>query len=290
MFVLIDGVRYRHITPDTEESLEKAIKSNHQHIFGPDSFYFDVKRKIRSSSGIASIPDSYVVFFDPNPKWCIVEVELASHSIYNHLIPQLTKFNRGIDDSATRKKLLDMFYTKIKDDKVLKAKLKQKIRSGEIYKFVSDLISGDPLIIIAIDERTDELEEALKDIRGNVRVLEFKTFCREGVSDQINAYVFNAIVRPKREKSETVTTKQLPTGRITKPSRQDFIKKKPKSFTFRGETVDVTNWQNILINICETFVNDSLGFFGVDMGIFSKTVQYIKERLGKSYASIRPSD
>ena len=158
MVVLIDGVRYRLVNPESEAAFEQTIRNNHRHIFGPDSFYFDLKRKIRSSAAIGSIPDGYVIFFDPNPKWCILEVELASHPLYDHVIPQLTKFNRAIDNSSTRRKLVDMFYKMLNDDEVLKSRLKQKIGSGEIYKFVSDLISDDPLIIVAIDKRTNELE------------------------------------------------------------------------------------------------------------------------------------
>lgn len=207
MVLLIDGVRYHHISPDSEEILEKAIKDNYQHIFGPDSFYFDLKRKIRSTAGIGSIPDAYVIFFDPNPKLCILEVELASHPLYDHLIPQLTKFNRGIADSSTRKKIVDRFYATINSDEVLKARIKRRIGSGEIYKFLSDLISENPLIVVAIDERTDELKEVLSEIRGNVKILEFKSFCREGVSDPLNAYVFNPIVEITGEKEVRPSTK-----------------------------------------------------------------------------------
>jgi predicted transport protein len=199
MIILIDGVRYRLVSPENEASLEKAIQSNCKQIFGPDSFYFDKKKLIKSRAGVASIPDGYVIFFDPNPKWCILEVELTSHSIYDHLIPQLTKFNRGIEDSSTRKKLVEIFYETITDDELLKAKLKQKIGSGEIYKFLSDLILEAPLIVVAIDQRTAELEEALRDIRGEVKVLEFKTFQREGISDQLNAYAFEPIVKTKKK-------------------------------------------------------------------------------------------
>lgn len=193
MIVLIDGVRYRLITPESEAALEKAIQSNCEHIFGPDSFYFDKKRMIKSKAGIASIPDGYVIFFDPKPKWCILEIELASHPIYEHLIPQLTKFNRGIEEGSTRKKLVELFYETITADELLKARLKQKIGSGEIYKFLSDLTSDAPLIVVAIDQRTNELEEALRDIRGDVKVVEFKTFRREGISDDVNAFVFEPL-------------------------------------------------------------------------------------------------
>lgn len=118
MVVLINGVKYRLVTPENETTLEKALQSNYEHIFGPDSFYFDLKSKVRSRSGIGSIPDGYVIFFDPdpNPKWAILEVELASHPIYDHLIPQLTKFNRALEDSPTRRKLMDLLYTVISED------------------------------------------------------------------------------------------------------------------------------------------------------------------------------
>ena len=216
MVVLIEGVRYRLINPESEAALEQIIRDNHQHIFGPESFYFDVKRTIKSKAGVGSIPDGYVIILDPIPKWCILEVELSSHPVYDHLIPQLTKFNRGIDDSSTRKKLVDILYAAINEDEVLKARLKLKIGSGEIYKFLSDLISDDPLIVVAIDERTEELEEALKDIRGEVKSLEFKIFQREGVSDPINAYVFNPIVKEKRTKRVGMS----PPSARAKPARR----------------------------------------------------------------------
>jgi predicted transport protein len=197
MNILIDGVTYRLVTPKDEAAIEKSIQENSHHIFGEDSFYFDVKKVIRSKSGIASIPDGYAILFEPKPRWCIIEVELASHPLYDHLIPQLSKFNRGIADTQTRKKLADVLYEAFNNDDVLKAQLKQQIKTGEIYKFISDLVSEDPLIVVAIDQVTQELNEALSDIRGNVRVLEFRTFRRGGISDEVNAYVFEPLVESK---------------------------------------------------------------------------------------------
>lgn len=202
MIVLIDGVRYIMVTPSDENALEKIIEKNYKYIFGEESYYFSLKRKITSASGIGSMPDAYLILFDPNPRWCILEVELASHPLYDHIIPQLTKFNRSIENSSGRKKIIDMLYEAIKDDLVLEARLKEKIGSGEIYKFISELVSSTPTIIIAIDERTNELEEALKDIRGDVKVLEFKAFRREGVSEDVNAYLFTPVVHFKTKEVE----------------------------------------------------------------------------------------
>jgi hypothetical protein len=193
MIVLIDGVRYELVTPESEAWLEKAIESSCGHIFGPDSFYFDIKKQIKSKAGVASIPDGYVIFFTPKARWAVIEVELASHSVYKHLIPQLTKFNRGIEDSTTRKQLQDALYRILEEDGVLKAKLKRKIQSGEVFKFLSDVVSQNPLIVVVIDRKTEELTEALGDIRADVEVVEFKTFRREGVSEDVNAFLFEPL-------------------------------------------------------------------------------------------------
>ena len=214
MIVLIDGVRYRLVTPDNEDDLEKAIKSNYKHIFGSDSFYFDVKKLIKSKAGVASIPDGYVIFFEPKARWCILEVELASHSIYDHLVPQLTKFNRGVENSISRRKIVEILYTVINENEILKARLKQKIKTGEIYKFISDLISENFLIVVAIDRRTDELEEALRDIRGEVKSVEFRTFQREGISDRIHAYMFEPIFKHREQ-----VKKAGPTGETKQVAR-----------------------------------------------------------------------
>lgn len=202
MIILIDGVKYILKNPDNEDDLEKIIEKNYKYIFGEESFYFNFKKKLKSKSGIGSIPDGYLIVFNSIPEWYILEVELASHPLYDHIIPQLTKFNRGIEGVSTKKSLIDMFYDEIKTNPILEARVKEKIGSGEVYKFISDLISDKPSIIIVINERTSELEEAIRDIRGDVKILEFKIFRREGISEEIDAYLFNPVINLKNmEKS-----------------------------------------------------------------------------------------
>lgn len=202
MIILIDGVKYILKNPDNEDDLEKIIEKNYKYIFGEESFYFNFKKKLKSKSGIGSIPDGYLIVFNSTPEWYILEVELASHPLYDHIIPQLTKFNRGIEGVSTKKSLIDMFYDEIKTNPILEARVKEKIGSGEVYKFISDLISDKPSIIIVINERTSELEEAIRDIRGDVKILEFKIFRREGISEEIDAYLFNPVINFKNmEKS-----------------------------------------------------------------------------------------
>ena len=77
--LLIDGVKYELWTPPTEDEFEREVKKHTQEIFGEHSIYFDRKQKLKSQSGIGSIPDGYVIILGDSPYWHIVEVELSSH-------------------------------------------------------------------------------------------------------------------------------------------------------------------------------------------------------------------
>lgn len=209
MVVLIDGVRYWLATPEKESVLEKRVEGNHRHIFGEHSFYFS-KKKIKSKAGIGTIPDAFVIYFDPKPNWAIIEVELASHSVYNHVFPQLTKFKRALEDGVSRRKIADFFYETVKADTILEAKMKKQIGTGEVYKFISDLVAEQPMIAVIIDEKTKQLEEALLDFGRDVKVVEFKTYQREGVSDDINAYCFEPIVKHSQKNTSKADVPHLP--------------------------------------------------------------------------------
>ena len=193
MVFLIDGVRYRSVEPENENELKNAIHKNYRHVFGLDSFYFDFKSKIRSKAGVSSIPDAYVISFNKSPQWYILEFELSTHSAYDHVFPQLTKFRKAIEEGTTRRDIVDIFYDTIMTDPVLQAEIKQKIGSGEVHKFLSDLVSQQPVIIVAVDQKTPQLEEALQDFSGQLRILEFTIYQREGISEKVNAYLFEPI-------------------------------------------------------------------------------------------------
>lgn len=59
--LIIDGVKYNLWVPKEEKQLEEMVKEHAKEIFGKESVYFDLKQKLTSKSGIASIPDGYVI-------------------------------------------------------------------------------------------------------------------------------------------------------------------------------------------------------------------------------------
>jgi hypothetical protein len=196
MVILIDGITYKLVEPENEAELESHIEENYKQIFGDNSIYFP-KTKIKSKAGIGTIPDAFVIIPEHKLRWCILEVELASHPVYEHVFPQLTKFRRAVEDVNSRKKISEFFYDTIKSDQVLEAQFRKLIGSGEIYKFITDMVNEKPLIVVAVDNKTEELEEALLDFGGDVEVVEFKTFKRQGI-EGINAYAFEPLVSSEK--------------------------------------------------------------------------------------------
>jgi hypothetical protein len=137
--ILIDGVKYQLMKPEKEEILEEMVREHSKDIWGENSVYFD-KKRLRASSGITSIPDGYVVVFESSPHWYIVEVELSTHQLHNHLTPQISKFSSGISNKQNRDEIIDRIYQAIENDGELMASVKSKVAPSEVYKFLTGVI------------------------------------------------------------------------------------------------------------------------------------------------------
>ena len=194
--LLIDGVRYEEWVPQTEDEFEQVVKEHAQEIFGKQSIYLDRKQKLKSLSGVGSIPDGYVITFRDSPYWHIVEVELSSHPLHDHIISQVSRFVSGIGNLITQKKIVDAIYNEITKDDFLKLRLKKAVDPLEIYRFLSDLISRQPILTIVIEKDTEELREALNTLRyPQIKVVEFQTFTREGIGLTVHAHLFEPLYK-----------------------------------------------------------------------------------------------
>ncbi len=195
--LLIDGVKYQERAPTNENELEQVINEHAPEIFGENSIYFDRKLRLKALSGIGSIPDGYVIVFGVTPEWHIVEVELSSHQLYDHIVPQVGRFIAGIANPATRNQIVSAIHNEINGDDLLKIKAKKVIGSEEIYKFLSELISKPPQITILIEKKTPELDDALNAINHpQKKVVEFRTFRRVG-AEAVHAHLFEPISQTK---------------------------------------------------------------------------------------------
>jgi predicted transport protein len=193
--LLIDGVRYRLWTPsDEEKEFHPMVKEHSKEIFGESSLYFDVKHMLKSRSGIGSIPDAYVITLSKPCQWYIVENELATHRVYEHVVPQVTRFISGIENLSSEREIRDALYKEINENKVLKTYVEKLVEPEEVHAFLSTLTSRPPKIAIVIDKVTDEINEAVASLKrlGDAEVVEFRTYVREN-GENVHAHVFEPL-------------------------------------------------------------------------------------------------
>lgn len=223
--LLIDSVKYELWTPLIEDELEQMVMEHAQDIFGDNSIYFDKKQKLKSLAGVGSIPDGLVIVFGSVPQWHIVEVELSSHPLHDHIVAQVGRFISGISNPNIQRAIVNAMDKEIAKDDFIKLRLRKVIEPAEIYRFLTDLISKQPILTIIIEKDTEELREALNTLRyPQIKVVEFQTFNRAGVGLPVHAHLFEPLNKP---------VIQLPT--IPKASPTDTIRglKRGKRVTVR---------------------------------------------------------
>ncbi len=193
--LLIDGVKYELWTPPSEDEFERVVKEHTHDIFSEQSIYLDRKQKLKSLSGVGSIPDGYVITLGDTPHWHIVEVELSSHPLHDHIVSQVGRFISGISNPNIQRGIVNAMDEEIARDDFLKLKLKKAIEPAEIYRFLTDLISKQPILTIIIEKDTEELREALNTLRySQIKVVEFQTFRRVG-AEAVHAHLFEPLYK-----------------------------------------------------------------------------------------------
>lgn len=235
--LLIDGVRYEEWIPQgprAEDELEQMVKEHAEDIFGEQSIYLDRKQKLKSLSGIGSIPDGYVIVFGDSPHWHIVEVELSSHPLHEHIVSQVGRFIGGISNPNTQRGIVNAIDAEIRGNDFLTLKLRRAIESSEIYRFLADLISKQPILTIIIEKDTEELREALSILRyPQIKVVEFRTFARERVGLAVHAHLFEPLYKPTKEKQKQVTVEGIGERELVEGIR----KVTASHFTYKGNGI-----------------------------------------------------
>jgi len=144
-----------------EDDFEKVIKTNYKTLFGQKTIYLDLKNKIDSKSLGGSIPDG--ILFDLEDKddiqFYLIEVELAKHSFFNHIFPQITKFFAFYKNMTSRNNLIERLFSFIKNDPKLEEEFRRQLGKKELYKSIKDSIENNFNILLILDDTKPELDE-----------------------------------------------------------------------------------------------------------------------------------
>ena len=162
MSIYHQNKKYTEYVFKKEQELEDLVVDNSKVLFGENTVYIDAKKKINAGELGKTIPDGLLFDFSDidNPKFYLVEVELAKHSFFNHIFPQITKFFGFLRDGNTfQSELIDFLYRSISADEQLNSEFKKFIKKQELFKFLKDTIENASDILIVIDGEKKEFEE-----------------------------------------------------------------------------------------------------------------------------------
>jgi|GEM_PF-186272 len=176
------GRLFRQATYDLESDFEKAVAEVADRMFGPDTLYVSVKKKMKGNE-VVSIPDAYLVDMSEaeRPKLWIVENEIAKHDPFRHVGIQLLRFATSFDEAKTavRKFLMEA----IAGRKEAMARLERGFRRSSkrnVDNYLDEAVYGPFRALVIIDEAREELYRVLEKINANISVLKLRTFRCDG--------------------------------------------------------------------------------------------------------------
>jgi hypothetical protein len=208
--ILINNKRYDLLDFESEEEFEKVVVENSKSLFGKDSIYLDIKKRIgKNESYHKGVPDGYLIDFasKKQPQLYFVENELVTHDVYNHISEQLVRFNAMIKTSPNqiRNKVLEVIKSSSKIISEINAYLKETPFSN-IDELMNFLVEKRIKIVLVIDEATSDLNDSLDVFRDRPDVVTIKRY----VNDKALAYIYE----PMREELIDIETKKKSTEEL----------------------------------------------------------------------------
>lgn len=208
--ILINNKRFDLLDFDSEAEFEKTVIENSKFLFGKESIYIDIKKRIgKKDSYHKTIPDGYLIDFTSKkqPQLYFVENELSTHDIYSHISEQLLRFSTTIKTSQNqiRTKLLEV----IKSNSKLYNEIKELLIDtpfNNIDELMNFLVEKKIKIVLVIDEATFDLNDSLDVFRDRPDVV---TLRRYSINNEI-AYIYE----PMREELQDLELKNK--SKITK--------------------------------------------------------------------------
>ena len=178
MPIYTNNTFYEKISFNIESDFEKVVTDLSDQIFGPNTIYLNVKKKIKGNN-IGVIPDGYLIdmTIPDDPKLYVIENEIVSHDPFKHIGIQMLKFVTSFDDDQV--KVRNLIMTEISSNPVSLKRLEQgcsESGSRNIDNYLDKVVFAYFKGLVIIDEARKELYKVLERINANISVLELKAY------------------------------------------------------------------------------------------------------------------
>ena len=220
--ILIGSKKFRKVSFDSEEEIEKVVRDYYKLLFGEHSIYLP-QQYIKTVGGIGSVPDAFALNFKEEV-WYIVEVELAKHGVWQHIAQQVTKQIVATKNIETKLKLIDIFTKEVEKSDELKRKFDEiGISEIGIRKKIQEIIMEEPTVAIPIDYISDDLKDWIDVLRNKAIILEIEKFVDEETQEiayKISEYLPTPFV--EEEDRKRIITEEEFIKKCEEPARVLF--------------------------------------------------------------------
>ncbi len=161
MGVFTTNRRLPEVTFQKEKDFEEEVFANSKLLFGEKTILLDTKTLLKGNLLGGTIPDGFLFDLsdETDPKFYLIEVELAKHSFNSHIFPQITKFFAFFKNQEQRQDLTGKLFEIISSDKKLRGLFKKHLGDQEIFKFINDVVENSQNILIVIDGEKGEISQ-----------------------------------------------------------------------------------------------------------------------------------
>ena len=205
--IILNNKEYSLFDFDNEVEFERAVIENQKYLFGKDSIYIDVKKRIGRDNH-RGIPDAFLIdFYDTKkPQLYIIENEIASHDVYSNITEQIARFGTSIVSSANQ--IRNVLIKAIEGEPKTKKEI-EKYLLQTVFKNITELMiflteENDIKMVVAINEVTADLNLAFKIFKNPPDIVLLQRYT---CGDEISYYY-----EPMREEIEDIETEKTKTG------------------------------------------------------------------------------
>lgn len=206
MIIYIDNKEFKEEAFSSEKELELAVCQLSEQIFGRNSVYLDIKKRIKNKkNSFINIPDAYVLTFEGEPKLWVIENELSSHDSLRHVGIQMLQFASQFTEGSFEIKTI--LAEAINNSVEIKDKITQLIKNdfSNLSEALDHLVyKNDYGFVVVIDEITDDLPRITGELARRPELLRFKKY----VSGKEVSYVYDKLLQEVNE-SKTKKIKDI---------------------------------------------------------------------------------
>ena len=198
--IILNEKKFIEAEFDNEQEIEDVVIENVEYFFGSSSIFIP-KKLIRTRDGFGTVPDGFSIDL-ASRSWYVVEVELAHHSVWSHIAPQVSKQIIAVTTPESRQILEDIVIQIFNESDDVKEKFREeKIREIDIRRVLGEILSRSPIIGIPIDRISQDLKEWATTLRNDVRLWLVRKFIEFG-APEIVAYEIPEEYRPILDTTE----------------------------------------------------------------------------------------